>query len=267
MKFVFFGFLILHFVLLTANPKCDQADLILEDASIYNGLSDKSFIGSIGIKDSKISFVDKGITTSYDKCDDVRVLNLKEQFVYPGFVDGHGHLKGIGYRELTLNLQGISSLDLTLKAVENYLSLKKPNDWIIGRGWIDKTWPEKRFPTRWDIDSFAPNNPVVLERADGHAVVVNSVVLKLANIDSSTPDPHGGFIEKDSNGEPTGLLVDMAMNLIADLIPKLTRNDDKKAFIEGIKRNVALGWTQIHVPGGTFQDISILNEIKSENNF
>ena len=266
MKFVFFGFLILHFVSLIANPKCDQADLILEDASIYNGLSENSFIGSIGIKDSKISFIDKGITTSYDKCDDVRVLNLKEQFVYPGFVDGHGHLKGIGYRELTLNLQGISSLDLTLKAVENYLSLKKPNDWIIGRGWIDKTWPEKRFPTRWDIDSFAPNNPVVLERADGHAVVVNSVVLKLANIDSNTPDPQGGFIEKDSNGEPTGLLVDMAMNLIADLIPKSTRNDDKKAFIEGIQRNVALGWTQIHVPGGTFEDISILNEIKSENN-
>ena len=266
MKFVFFGFLILHFVSLIANPKCDQADLILEDASIYNGLSENSFIGSIGIKDSKISFVDKGITTSYDKCDDVRVINLKEQFVYPGFVDGHGHLKGIGYRELTLNLQGISSLDLTLKAVENYLSLKKPNDWIIGRGWIDKTWPEKRFPTRWDIDSFSPNNPVVLERADGHAVVVNSVVLKLANIDSNTPDPQGGFIEKDSNGEPTGLLVDMAMNLIADLIPKSTRNDDKKAFIKGIQRNVALGWTQIHVPGGTFEDISILNEIKSENN-
>ena len=266
MKFVFFAFVIFHFVSLIANPKCDQADLILEDASIYNGLSENSFIGSIGIKDSKISFVDKGITTSYDKCDDVRVLNLKEQFVYPGFVDGHGHLKGIGYRELTLNLQGISSLDLTLKAVENYLSLKKPNDWIIGRGWIDKTWPEKRFPTRWDIDSFAPNNPVVLERADGHAVVVNSVVLKLANIDSNTPDPQGGFIEKDSNGEPTGLLVDMAMNLIADLIPKSTRNDDKKAFIEGIQRNVALGWTQIHVPGGTFEDISILNEIKSENN-
>ena len=266
MKFIFFGFLIFHFVSLIANPKCDQADLILEDASIYNGLSDNSFIGSIGIKDSKISFIDKGIMNSYDKCDDVRVLNLKEQFVYPGFVDGHGHLKGIGYRELTLNLQGISSLELTLKSVENYLSLKKPKDWIIGRGWIDKTWPEKRFPTRWDIDSFSPNNPVVLERADGHAVVVNSIVLELANIDSNTPDPQGGFIEKDSNGEPTGLLVDMAMNLISDLIPKSTRIDDKKAFLEGIQRNVALGWTQIHVPGGTFEDISILNEIKSENN-
>jgi len=99
MKFVFFGFLIFHFVSLIANPKCDQADLIIADASIYNGLSDNSFIGSIGIKDSKISFIDKGTKTSYGECDDVRVLNLKEQFVYPGFVDGHGHLKGIGYRE------------------------------------------------------------------------------------------------------------------------------------------------------------------------
>ena len=265
MKITFFIVFIIYASSIIADSKCNQADLILENASIYDGLSDKSFIGSIGVKDSKISFINKGKITAYDECGGTRVINLKEYFIYPGFVDGHGHLKGIGYRELTLNLQGIPSLDLTLNAVENYLSSKQPNDWIIGRGWIDKTWPEKRFPTRWDLDFFSPNNPVVLERADGHAIVVNSVVLKLANIDSNTPDPQGGFIEKDDNGEPTGLLVDMAMNLIADLIPKLTRDDDKKAFLEGLQRNVALGWTQIHVPGGTFQDISILNEIKSEN--
>ena len=266
MKKSYFIVLAIYVSSVIADPKCNQQDLILANASIYNGLTDKLFIGSIGIKDSKISFINQGMMASNFKCDKARVINLNERYIYPGFVDGHGHLKGIGYRELTLNLQGIPSLELTLKAVKNYLSLKKPNDWIIGRGWIDKTWPEKRFPKRSDIDSIAPNNPVVLERADGHAVVVNSMVLKLANIDSNTPDPQGGFIEKDANGEPTGLLVDMAMNLIADLIPKLTRDDDKKAFLEGIQRNVALGWTQIHVPGGNFQDISILNEIKSENN-
>ena len=146
------------------------------------------------------------------------------------------------------------------------MSTKDAGEWIIGRGWIDKIWPEKRFPTRWDLDSFSPNNPVVLERADGHAMVVNSLVLKLAGIDKDTQDPQGGFIEKDQTGSPTGLLVDMAMNLIADLIPKLSRDDDKQAFIEGINRNVSLGWTQIHIPGGTFEDIAILNEIKSENN-
>lgn len=247
-----------------AASKCLDVDLILTNGTIYSGLNDRSFVGTIASKDSKIIYVGDVLPDSL-YCAGAKVFNLSGKYIYPGFTDAHGHLKGIGYRELSLNLQGISSLSETLEVVKNYLSTKEPGDWIIGRGWIDKVWPENRFPTRWDIDSFAPNNPVVLERADGHAVVVNSTVLKLANIDSNTEDPQGGFIEKDINGEPTGLLVDMAMNLIADFIPKLTREDDKEAFLEGIKRNVSLGWTQIHVPGGTFDDISILNEIKSEN--
>jgi len=247
-----------------AASKCLDVDLILTNGTIYSGLNDRSFVGTIASKESKIIYVGDILPDSLH-CAGAKVINLSGKYIYPGFTDAHGHLKGIGYRELSLNLQGISSLSETLEVVKNYLSTKEPGDWIIGRGWIDKVWPENRFPTRWDIDSFAPNNPVVLERADGHAVVVNSTVLKLANIDSNTEDPQGGFIEKDINGEPTGLLVDMAMNLIADFIPKLTREDDKEAFLEGIKRNVSLGWTQIHVPGGTFDDISILNEIKSEN--
>ena len=247
-----------------AASKCLDVDLILTNGTIYSGLNDRSFVGTIASKESKIIYVGDILPDSLH-CAGAKVINLSGKYIYPGFTDAHGHLKGIGYRELSLNLQGISSLSETLEVVKNYLSTKEPGDWIIGRGWIDKVWPENRFPTRWDLDSFAPNNPVVLERADGHAVVVNSTVLKLANIDSNTEDPQGGFIEKDINGEPTGLLVDMAMNLIADFIPKLTREDDKEAFLEGIKRNVSLGWTQIHVPGGTFDDISILNEIKSEN--
>ena len=262
----FFIVVSIHASLATAAFTCKDADLILHHGNIYTGNSDDSFIGSIAIKGSSITYVGELLSNTELSCSDVKILDLNGKYVFPGFIDAHGHLKGIGYRELTLNLQGISSLNETLEVVRKHLSTKKNGEWIIGRGWIDKIWPEKRFPSRQDLDSFSPKNPVVLERADGHAVVVNSLVLKLANIDSSTPDPQGGFIEKDNNGEPTGLLVDMAMNLIADLIPKLTRDDDKQAFLEGIKRNVSLGWTQIHVPGGTFDDISILNEIKSENN-
>ena len=250
----------------TASIECIDADLILQHGNIYTGNNDDSFVGSIATKGSTISYVGELLSESKLSCSDAKIIDLRGRYIFPGFTDAHGHLKGIGYRELTLNLQGISSLNETLKVVRNYLSTKKTGEWIIGRGWIDKTWPEKRFPSRQDLDSFSQQNPVVLERADGHAVVVNSLVLKLANIDSSTPNPQGGFIEKDKSGEPTGLLVDMAMNLIADLIPKLTRDNDKQAFLEGIKRNVSLGWTQIHIPGGTFADISILNEIKSENN-
>jgi len=246
--------------------QCIDADLILHRGNIYTGQTDQSFIGSIASKGAKITYVGKVLSDAEIACSDAEVINLNGKYVFPGFTDAHGHLKGIGYRELTLNLQGISSLNETLQVVRSYISSKEVGEWVIGRGWIDKVWPEKRFPSRWDLDSFSPDNPVILERADGHAVVVNSVVLELAGIDKSTQDPQGGFIEKDQTGEPTGLLVDMAMNLIADLIPKLSRDNDKEAFLEGINRNVSLGWTQIHVPGGTFDDISILNEIKSENN-
>ncbi len=246
--------------------QCIDADLILHRGNIYTGQTDQSFIGSIASQGAKITYVGKVLSDAEIACSDAEVLNLNGKYVFPGFTDAHGHLKGIGYRELTLNLQGISSLNETLQVVRSYISTKEEGEWVIGRGWIDKVWPEKRFPSRWDLDSFSPDNPVILERADGHAVVVNSVVLELAGIDKSTQDPQGGFIEKDQTGEPTGLLVDMAMNLIADLIPKLSRDNDKEAFLEGINRNVSLGWTQIHVPGGTFDDISILNEIKSENN-
>ena len=246
--------------------ECIEADLILHKGNIYTGNGEDSFVGSIASKDSNITYVGSSLSDTDLTCSGAEVIYLNGSYVFPGFVDAHAHLKGIGYRELTLNLQGISSLNQTLEVVRNYLSKQNPGEWVIGRGWIDKVWPEKRFPNKQDLDAFSPDNPIVLERADGHAVVVNSLVLKLASIDSTTKDPQGGFIEKDQNGEPTGLLVDMAMNLITDFIPKLSRANDKEAFLQGIKRNVSLGWTQIHVPGGTFEDISILNEIKSENN-
>jgi len=263
---IFFLFVSIFSPALLALAQCIEADLILHEGNIYTGKDSNSFVGSIASKNSRITYVGKPLSDINLACSDAEVINLNGSYVFPGFVDAHAHLKGIGYRELTLNLQGISSLKETLQVVRNYLSTKNPGEWVIGRGWIDKLWPEKRFPTKQDLDSFSPDNPIVLERADGHAVVVNSLVLKLAKIDKNTKDPQGGFIEKDQNGEPTGLLVDMAMNLIKGLVPKLTRDNDKEAFLEGIKRNVSLGWTQIHVPGGTFDDISILNEIKSENN-
>ena len=183
----------------TASIECIDADLILQHGNIYTGNNDDSFVGSIATKGSTISYVGELLSESKLSCSDAKIIDLRGRYIFPGFTDAHGHLKGIGYRELTLNLQGISSLNETLKVVRNYLSTKKTGEWIIGRGWIDKTWPEKRFPSRQDLDSFSQQNPVVLERADGHAVVVNSLVLKLANIDSSTPNPQGGFIEKDKS--------------------------------------------------------------------
>ena len=88
----------------------------------------------------------------------------------------------------------------------------------------------------------------------------------MAGIDSDTPDPQGGFIEKDDKGDPTGLLVDRASYLVDKLIPKNSKRKDKEAFIKGLNKYASLGWTQIHVPGGDYQDIELLNEKKEEGN-
>jgi hypothetical protein len=116
------------------------------------------------------------------------------------------------------------------------------------------------------LDRFSSDKPVILERADGHAVVVNSLALELAGISSESNDPHGGRIEKDKNGEPTGMLIDKATSLVEKLIPKTTKQEDKRDLKAGIDSNVSLGWTQVQIAGGTFSDIEILEEIKKEGN-
>ena len=250
----------------SVNGNCIDANLVLINGKVYTGNFNQLIARTIAIKDQYIVYVDNKKYSHELMCENPQILDLKGQYIFPGFTDAHGHLKGIGYRELTLNLQGINSLKETLTKVKHHIKDKKSGDWIIGRGWIDKVWPEKRFPNKFDLDEFSPLNPVVLERADGHAVVVNSLALGLANINSDTPNPHGGFIEKNKKGEPTGLLVDMAANLILDLMPKQSLEMDKEAFIKGLERNVSIGWTQIHVPGGTYKDIAILDNIKAEGN-
>ena len=249
---------------ISSMAECIFADLILATGTVYTGNKNQPTAKTIAIKDSVIVDVSNNFFDKDLFCGTPKIIDLTGQYIFPGFVDAHGHLKGIGYRELTLNLQGINSLNETLEAVKKYILTKESGEWIVGRGWIDKIWPEKRFPTKQDLDIFSPENPVVLERADGHAIVANSMALDLANITSTTPNPQGGFIEQDAAGQLTGLLVDTAMSLVTDLTPKPSLAMDKEAFLQGLQRNVSLGWTQIHTPGATYDDIDILKEIKSQ---
>ena len=244
---------------------CIEVDLILTNANIYTGDESNPKASTIGIKGKNIVFLSSD--TSFNKnCGKTNIIDLSQSTVFPGFSDAHAHLKGIGYREMTLNLQGINSLEDTLDTIKDYVIKTKKGDWVVGRGWIEKIWPEKRFPNKHDLDKFSPNNPVIIERADGHAVVANSFALQLAGIESGTDDPQGGFIEKDEEGNPTGLLVDRATYLVERLIPKNSKEKDKEAFLKGLKRYASLGWTQIHVPGGDYRDIELLKEIKAEGN-
>ena len=248
------------------NQSCKSADVVLINSTIYTLNDSAPNAQAVAFLGDTLVFVGSNTLSKEYQCKDAKVIDLNGSYVYPGFVDSHAHLKGIGHRENSLNLQGIDSLKEMLTTVEIFSNGIQPGEWVVGRGWIEKVWPEKRFPTRYELDRFSSDKPVILERADGHAVVVNSLALELAGISSESNDPHGGRIEKDKNGEPTGMLIDRATSLVEKLIPKTTKQEDKRDLKAGIDSNVSLGWTQVQIAGGTFSDIEILEEIKKEGN-
>lgn len=174
------------------------------------------------------------------------MIDLKGAAMFPGFTDAHAHLMGIGQRELTLNLEGSASLAAMLAAVKAWADAHPNDPVLVGRGWIETHWPEKRFPTRQDLDGVVPDRPVILSRADGHAVVVNSAALAAAKVTRSTAAPSGGEILKDAAGEPNGMLVDAAENLIGPLMPADNDESRNRALDEAFKVYARYGWTGLH---------------------
>src|SRR4051794_17844057 len=131
----------------------------------------------------------------------------------PGLIDAHGHVTELGFAAIQLDLVGTSSLADLQQRLRAYAAANPEVRWIIGRGWNQELWPDKRFPTAADLDAVVPDRPVVLERVDGHALVANSAAMKAARVTASTKAPPGGRIE-------SGLFVDAARGLVDRSIPK-----------------------------------------------
>ena len=250
----------------SSEKTCIESDLVLVNTKIYTANPENPTVEALAIKNGKFVFIGTNTEAQNFNCGESKLLNLEGSFVYPGFIDAHAHLKGIGYRELNLNLQGADSLKSMLTQVTIHANKLPIGDWVIGRGWIEKKWPEARFPTLEELDAISSDKPIALERADGHAIIVNSLALKLAGIDRDTSDPIGGKIDKDINGEPNGVLIDKASLLVEKIIPKRSRQDEKNALKEGLYRTASMGWTQLHDAGSPLSDYELLEEIKEEEN-
>ncbi len=250
----------------SSEKTCIESDLVLVNTKIYTANPKNPTAEALAIKNGKFVFIGTNTEAQNFNCGESKLLDLEGSFVYPGFIDAHAHLKGIGYRELNLNLQGADSLKSMLTQVTIHANKLQIGEWVIGRGWIEKKWPEARFPTLEELDAISSDKPIALERADGHAIIVNSLALKLAGIDRDTSDPIGGKIDKDINGEPNGVLIDKASLLVEKLIPKRSRQDEKNALKEGLYRTASMGWTQLHDAGSPLSDYELLEEIKEEEN-
>ncbi|MHA2202486.1 MAG: amidohydrolase [Candidatus Hodarchaeales archaeon] len=209
---------------------------------------------TIVVVGSKI--IDVGSSEKVNIPKGAKIINVKGT-VIPGFIDSHTHFILMGVRTLTtVDLSTTNSIADVVERVSVRLSEFPSGSWLTGHGWDESTWSEKRYPTKDDLDSVSPENPVILTPCYGHLMVANTRALELAKITKETPDPPGGKIDRDSRtNEATGILREEAMNLIDAVKPSTT----KKVSLSGLQKacEIALSWgcTSIHDLGSDSIDI------------
>lgn len=248
------------------NAQIEPADIVFTNGNVYTVNDEKPRAEAIAVKYGRIVFVGSNeAVKKYEGKKVTRVIDLKGATVVPGLADAHYHFSGVGFREMTLNLEGTTSLEDFLTKVKARVDKAKPGEWVTGRGWIETFWKPQAFPTRWDLDKIAPNNPVFLSRADGHGAVVNSAALNLAKIDKNTESPFGGEIMQDKQrGEPNGMLLDRAQGLVSRHVPAATKADFEQALLLADKRSTQLGWTQVQDAGVGWDQIELVKKLYGE---
>jgi predicted amidohydrolase YtcJ len=213
-----------------------SADTIYVHANVYTGVPANTPFSSIlreeaiAVRGDRILAVGKKADIEKMKGTDTQVIDLGGHFVMPGFNDAHVHLADAGLEMLNVNLIGVQTLDEMRERVRAGVEKAKPGEWILGGGWDETLWPVKALPSRWDLDEVSAGHPVFLDRVDGHLAVANTRALRLASITIASRDPQGGQIDRNENGEPTGILRDMAQQAVRAVIPKPSHEKRRRAI-------------------------------------
>ncbi len=207
----------------------------------------QAFTGIV-IEDGRV----KQLLTSQDESrtiDNATFIDGGGKYVLPGLTDAHGHVLGLGELKLQADLRDTTSIDDALARIRKHAAANPNARWVIGRGWNQVLWKERRFPTARELDAAVGDRPAVMTRVDGHATWVNSAALKVAGITAATADPPGGQIVKDASGQPTGVLVDAAEELIERHIPPATDPEMKRQLLAAMSEVASLGLTGVHDAG------------------
>jgi predicted amidohydrolase YtcJ len=190
-----------------------KADLVLLNGNIVTMNHDLPRAEAVAIRGNSIISVGTSKKVKPFVGEETKVIDLEQKLAIPGFIDAHVHPFSAGRALTVLDLKGLTKEQI-LDKVAHKVKESAQGAWVVGRGWDQGFWKEKKFPTRYDLDAIAPVNPVALTRIDGHSGWYNSMALQLSNIDKDTQAPEGGQILRDAQGKPTGMLIDEAMGLL-----------------------------------------------------
>ncbi|MFW6137172.1 MAG: amidohydrolase, partial [Candidatus Aminicenantaceae bacterium] len=225
------------------------ADLVLLNGKVITVDSDFSIREAVAVKDNQILAV--GTTSEIKKLikPDTQVIDLNQNTVLPGLIDAHAHMNSLGDEITDFNIRNCRSFEDVVDRVRREVQKKRKGEWIIGGRWDHTKWETKNFPVHDALSAVSPHNPVYLTRVDGNSALVNQKALEQAGIDKNTPNPEGGVILKKRSGEPAGVLLNRAMNLVKTHFPPETDQSWKEKIILAVDDCVKKGLTGWHEAG------------------
>jgi predicted amidohydrolase YtcJ len=280
MKKSFISFLpALFFLFLNCNSENHEAaELVLHNAKIFTVNKNQPEAEAVAVKGGKIIFTGSNADVKKFIGDKTEVIDCNGQFVMPGFIEGHGHIHGLGSSLVNLNLMHVKNWDEIVAMVADAVKKAKPGEWIIGRGWHQEKWnpaPAKNYlgyPYHEELDKISPDNPVMLSHASGHSSYVNAKAMQLAGITSSTSNPAGGEIVKDKNGVIVGVFAETAQGLIGkayrEWVNRQSKEEQKARWAESIRlaeeECLKKGVTSFQDAGSSFTQVQWMKELAQQ---
>jgi len=226
------------------------ADLILLHGTVWTGEpagGTTKTAQAVAIANGRILAVGSDAEIRAHQGPNTRVIDLEGRLAVPGLTDSHAHFIQGGFQLLSVDLKDARSEEEFVRRIAEKARALPSGRWMQGGDWDEEAWRSEKLPTRWMIDAVTPHTPVFISRYDGHAVLANSLALRLAGITKGTPDPAGGVIVRDpESGEPTGVLKDEAQDLVAKVIPRPSESEMEEALRAALKEAARVGLTSIH---------------------
>lgn len=263
---------ITYLVLLTIFFSCQnnekKSDLIISNAEIWTGNENQPYANSMALKDGKIMAIGSDEDVRQFNSIETKSIDLNGQFITPGFIDSHVHLMTGGRSLLNVDLKDANSPEEFGRRIKEFAKTLKPREWVLEGNWDHTLWGGQLPHKDW-IDEGTKDNPVLVMRLDWHMALANSAALKYAGIDVNTPDVEGGVIEKDKDGNLTGILKDNAMNLVLDEMPLMTIEQKNKSFHAAMYYFLSNGVTSVHDVDGLnkdFESYSTAKRYRATNN-
>lgn len=261
--------LLVGFAACTIPDRIEHADLVLRGGNVVTVDPATPRAEAIAIRGFEIVAVGSDREIDAYIGPETNLVELEGRLAIPGFIDGHAHYLSLGEAKMILDLTRAATWAEIIEQVGAAARQAEPGDWIFGSGWHQEKWtevPEPNLngaPLHDRLSSVSPDNPVYLAHASGHAVFVNAAAMKIAGIDSSTPDPSGGVIARDFEGQPTGMLRESAEALVREAINRENRKQSKQEREAEFRQQMELagrealskGITSIHDAGSSFDDI------------